>query len=64
MNNLKNTLAQLDDSALAQLLLSVWRAGFDTSTERCNGEFPYGLEDDGQADILEILASVTKEPVR
>lgn len=64
MNNLKNTLAQLDDSALEQLLLRVWRAGFDTSTESCNGEFPYRLEDDGKADVLEILASVAQEPTR
>ncbi|WP_445676417.1 hypothetical protein ACUDPO_34400 (plasmid) [Pseudomonas aeruginosa] len=35
-----------DDAALEALLTKTWWEGFNTSTERCNGEFPY----DGQLE--------------
>lgn len=55
---------QLDDSALEQLLIQAWHLGFNASTERCNGEFPGGLEDDGKADIRELIESLNQPPVK
>lgn len=56
---MSNVITQvLDDEALKQLLIQAWRLGFNTSTERCNGEFPGGLEDDGQADIQELIQAL------
>lgn len=53
---MSNVITQLlDDAALEQLLIQAWHLGFNTSTERCNGEFPDGLEDDGKADIQELI---------
>ena len=53
---MSNVITQLlDDAALEQLLIQAWHLGFHTSTERCNGEFPDGLEDDGKADIQELI---------
>lgn len=46
---------QLDDAVFVRLLIQAWHLGFSSSTDRCNGEFPEELEDDGTADVRELI---------
>ncbi|MGQ7960806.1 hypothetical protein ACUTAF_24295 [Pseudomonas sp. SP16.1] len=57
-----NVTHSFDDAALEALLTKTWWEGFNSSTERCNGEFPDGeLEASCAADVRVLMNELSDQ---